>query len=101
VVIDRGLASADNIALLKSHNLHYIVASRQSERNQWLASFTDDVGFTELIRQPSPTNPHQKKTRVDVQFVEGQGCNYVLCRSDQRIAKDKAIRENAAFPTED
>jgi transposase len=93
VVIDRGLASADNIALLKSHNLHYIVASRQSERDQWLANFTDDVGFTEVIRQPSPTNPYQKKTRVDVQFVKGEGCNYVLCRSEQRIAKDKAIRE--------
>jgi transposase len=31
VVIDRGLASADNIAVIKSRNLHYIVASRQSE----------------------------------------------------------------------
>jgi transposase len=93
VVIDRGLASADNIALLKSRNLHYIVAGRQSERDEWLATFADDVGFTQVIRQPSPTNPHQKKTRVDVQFVEGEGCNYVLCRSEQRIAKDKAIRE--------
>ena len=93
VVIDRGLASADNIALLKSRNLHYIVASRQSERDAWLATFADDVGFTKVIRQPSPTNPHQKKTRIDVQFVEGEGCNYVLCRSEQRIAKDKAIRE--------
>ena len=93
VVIDRGFASADNIALLKSRNLHYIVASRQSERDAWLATFADDVGFTQVIRQPSPTNPHQKKTRIDVQFVEGEGCNYVLCRSEQRIAKDKAIRE--------
>ena len=93
VVIDRGLASADNIALIKSRNLHYIVASRQSERDQWLATFADNVGFAEVIRQPSPTNPHQKKTRVDVQFIAGEGCNYVLCRSEQRIAKDKAIRE--------
>ena len=45
VVIDRGLASADNIALLNSRNLHYIVASRQSERDEWLATFADDVGF--------------------------------------------------------
>jgi hypothetical protein len=28
-----------------------------------------------------------------VQFVKGEGYNYVLCRSEQRIAKDKAIRE--------
>jgi transposase len=93
VVMDRGLASAQNIALLESRELHYIIASRQSERNRWLATFTDEVGFTEVIRQPSPTNPHQRKSRVDVQFVRGKDCNHVLCRSEQRIAKDKAIRE--------
>jgi transposase len=93
LVIDRGLASAENIALIKSRNLHYIVASRQTERDQWLATFADNVAFSEVIRQPSPTNPHQKKTRVDVQFVKGEACNYVLCRSEQRVSKDKAIRE--------
>jgi transposase len=93
IVMDRGMASAENIALLESRKLHYIIASRQSERDRWLASFADDVAFTQVIRQPSPTNPNQKKTRVDVQLVRSEGCNYVLCRSEQRIAKDKAIRE--------
>jgi transposase len=93
LVIDRGMASAENIDLIKNRGLHYIVASRQTERDEWLATFADDVGFTQVIRQPSPTNPYQKKTRVDVQFVKGEACNYVLCRSEQRIAKDKAIRE--------
>jgi transposase len=93
IVMDRGMASAENIALLESRKLHYIIASRQSERDRWLASFADDVAFTPVIRQPSPTNPNQKKTRVDVQLVRSGSCNYVLCRSEQRIAKDKAIRE--------
>ena len=93
IVMDRGMASAENIALLERRKLHYIIASRQSERDRWLASFADNVAFTQVIRQPSPTNPKQKKTRVDVQLVRGEGCNYVLCRSEQRIAKDKAIRE--------
>ncbi len=93
IVMDRGMASAENIRLLESRKLHYIIASRQSERDLWLASFADTVAFTQVIRQPSPTNPGQKKSRVDVQLVRGEGCNYVLCRSEQRIAKDKAIRE--------
>jgi len=93
IVMDRGMASAENIALLESRKFHYIIASRQTERDRWLASFADDVAFTQVIRQPSPTNPNQKKTRVDVQLVRSEGCNYVLCRSEQRIAKDKAIRE--------
>jgi transposase len=93
IVMDRGMASAENILLLASRKLHYIIASRQTERDRWLASFADDVAFTRVIRQPSPTNPNQKKTRVDVQLVRSEGCNYVLCRSEQRIEKDKAIRE--------
>jgi transposase len=93
IVMDRGMASAENILLLESRKLHYIIASRQTERDRWLASFADDVAFTRVIRQPSPTNPNQKKTRVDVQLVRSEGCNYVLCRSEQRIEKDKAIRE--------
>jgi len=93
IVMDRGMASAENILLLESRKLHYIIASRQTERDRWLASFADDVAFTQVIRQPSPTNPNQKKTRVDVQLVRSEGCNYILCRSEQRIEKDKAIRE--------
>ena len=81
------------ILLLESRKLHYIIASRQTERDRWLASFADEVAFTQVIRQPSPTNPNQKKTRVDVQLVRSEGCNYILCRSEQRIEKDKAIRE--------
>lgn len=93
IVMDRGLASAENIALLERRKLHYVIASRQSERDRWLASFTDTAAFTQVIREPSPTNPGQKKSRVDVQLVQSEGKNYVLCRSEQRIEKDKAIRE--------
>ena len=93
IVMDRGMASAANIALLESRKLHYVIASRQSERDRWLAAFADTVAFTQVIREPSPTNPGQRKSRVDVQLVRSEGKNYVLCRSEQRIAKDKAIRE--------
>jgi len=41
----------------------------------------------------SATSSAQKKTRVDVQLVQSEGKTYVLCRSEQRIEKDKAIRE--------
>jgi hypothetical protein len=47
-----------------------MIASRQSERDRWLASFADTAAFTRVIREPSPTNPGQKKSRVDVQLVK-------------------------------
>src|SRR5262249_13265803 len=51
IVMDRGMASAENIALLERRKLHYLIASRQSERDRWLASFADNAAFTQVIRE--------------------------------------------------
>jgi transposase len=92
VVIDRGMAYDENIAELKKRNLHYVVASRQPERDRWLADFEDTDGFTPVLRQPSPLNPAQKKSLIEVQTRTEDQQTYVLCRSEQRISKDRAIR---------
>jgi transposase len=92
IVLDRGMAYADNIAELEARKLNYVVASRQPERDRWLAEFEDTDGFTPVLRQPSPLNPAQKKTTIEVKTRSDGGHTYVLCRSEQRIAKDRAIR---------
>jgi transposase len=93
VVVDRGMAFDDNLADIKARKLHYIVASRQPERNQWLAEFQDIDGFVPVLREPSPLNPGQKKTTIEVKLCTNTDDEtYVLCRSEQRIAKDQAIR---------
>src|SRR6266853_1999935 len=94
VVIDRGMAFDENIADIKQRKLHYVVASRQHERDRWLADFDDTDGFTPVLRQPSPLNPAQNKTSIEVKTCGGDDDQqtYVLCRSEQRIAKDRAIR---------
>ncbi len=46
-----------------------------------------------VIRRPSPRNPGQKKTRVEVKSVRLGAETLVLCRSEGRIAKDRAIGE--------
>jgi transposase len=92
VVIDRGMAYDENIAELKKRKLHYVVASRQPERDRWLAAFEDTDGFTPVLREPSPLNPRQKKSSIEVKTRTADQQTYVLCRSEQRIAKDRAIR---------
>lgn len=95
IVVDRGMAYRENIETLQGHpkNLHYIVATRQSERDRWLADFDGLDGFEELIRVPSPTNPFQKKSTIRVKMKRAGGESYVLCISSERIEKDRAIRE--------
>jgi transposase len=92
VVVDRGMAFDDNLAEITERKLHYVVASRQPERDRWLADIEDTDGFAPVLRQPSPLNPAQKKTTIEIKTrVDGEH-TYVLCRSEQRIAKDRAIR---------
>ena len=92
VVVDRGMAYDENIAQIKARKLHYLVASRQPERTRWLAEFADPEGFTEVLRQPSPRNPAQKKSLVEVKIRRDSETTFVLCRSEQRSGKDRAIR---------
>ena len=92
VVVDRGMAYNENIAEIKARKLHYLVASRQPERTRWLADFVDPEGFTQVLRQPSARNLSQKKTLIEVKTRREGDHTYVLCRSEQRIGKDCAIR---------
>ena len=95
VVVDRGMAYPENLETIRTHpkKLHYIVATRQSERDQWLEDFEDLEGFTEVIREPSPRNPAQKKSTVRVKTCQKDGEVYALCISAERVLKDRAIRE--------
>jgi hypothetical protein len=45
-----------------------------------------------VLRQPSPLNGAQKKTAIEIKTCTQGDHTYVLCRSEQRIAKDRAIR---------
>jgi transposase len=95
VVVDRGMAHPENLAELRrpERGLHYIVATRQSERDRFLADFDDLDGFAEVLRVPSPTNPFQKKSTLRVKRASRDNETYVLCISTERSAKDRAIRE--------
>ncbi len=92
VVVDRGMAFDDNLHQITDRHYHYIVASRQGERNEHLDDFEDEEGWQEILREPSPTNPGQPKTRVVVKRKVGGDEVHILCKSDGREAKDRAIR---------
>jgi hypothetical protein len=73
--------------------MHYLMASRQAQRDQWLGEFEDLQGFEEIPLTGSPTNPYQKKTPVKVRMKTTEHETHVLCMSPARKEKNKAIRE--------
>ena len=93
VIVDRGMAFEENLEQIRKRKLHYLVAGRQSERNQWLEELENDEGWEEVHRIPSPQNPFQKKTRVEIKRQQKGDIVYLLCRSEGREEKDRAIRE--------
>jgi len=93
VVVDRGMAYDENLAEIRARGYHYLVAGRQPERNQWLAEFEREDGWEEVVREPSPRNPDQKKSQVRIKRRQQGNEVYILCLSEEREEKDRAIRE--------
>jgi transposase len=92
IVVDRGMAFPENIAELRRRKLHYVVAAGQKERDRLLAEFETVDGFEEVVRQPSPRNPGQKKSAVRVKAHRSDNELLILCISHERVEKDRAIR---------
>lgn len=93
VTVDRGMAYGKNVEEIRQGGYHYLVAARPEERWDHEPEFAEEAGWEEVVRQPSPTNPFQKKTQVWIkQCLTGEEV-HVLCVSEQRKGKDRAIRE--------
>lgn len=88
VVVDRGMSYGENLEQIQSRGLHYLVASRQPERDQWLSEFEDLEGFLEI----APAGP-RKKPPLKIKLRRNEGETHVLCVSPGRKEKDRAIRE--------
>jgi transposase len=93
VVVDRGMAFAENLAQIRARGHHYLVAARHPERGAHQDAFAADADWTEVVRVPSPRNPGQKKSHVVVKRQTVGDEVHILCRSEARIEKDRAIRD--------
>jgi transposase len=94
VVVDRGMAYQEDLEQIRAHGYHYLVAGRQPERHAWLDEFERDDDWEEVVRTPSPLNPHQEKSEVRIKRRQKGNEIYILCLSEGRKEKDRAIRES-------
>jgi transposase len=69
------------------------VAEPYAERKEWTAEFQDSGEFAAVERDPSPRNPFQKKSTIRVKMRRVGAETHVLCLSEERKQKDRAIRE--------
>jgi len=93
VVVDRGMSGEKNLTKIVARKLHYLVAEPYGARGDWVEEFENDEDFVEVKREPSPTNPFQRKSTIRVKMRRVDGETHLLCLSSERQGKDRAIRE--------
>lgn len=86
IVMDRGFASAANLALVRSREHHYLMAGFQNQRGDLLDDFEAVDGWEEI-------QPTSVKVPVQIKRIERDDEVLLLCISAARAEKDRAIRE--------
>ena len=93
VVVDRGMSGEENLKKISARKLHYLVAEPYSARGDWREEFATAAEFEEVVREPSPRNPFQRKSTIQVKMRRVGSESHILCLSSERKDKDRAIRE--------
>jgi transposase len=92
VVVDRGMASKANLKQIAGRGYTWLVAAHQTERYRHESAFIDTEGW--VPAEPiSPEHPEQNKSPVMLKRLVHAGEIHLLCRSNHRKDKDRAIRE--------
>ncbi len=96
VIMDAGIATADNLALLREHGFGYLVNDTRVQRKSYLEYFRQEDEFS--IIPGRPDKPPVMVRSMDDPLAEGtQTTNerVLLCKSAQRGDKEDAILSNA------
>jgi len=84
IIMDRGIATRDNIELLKSRNYFYLVIERRKAEKQYVQEFETAREQFQAITTASGDTVYLKKLTT----AEG---NRILCLSEKREDKERAI----------
>lgn len=93
VVVDRGMASKGNLKQIAGRGYTWLVAAHQNERYLHESEFLDKVGWVPAEPISPPEHPEAQKSAVMLKRLVHEGEIHLLCRSDNRKEKDRAIRE--------
>jgi transposase len=90
-VMDRGMASAKNLAWLNATGRRYVIGTPREELRRFAAEITDS------------TNWRQIREDVEVKMLKGAEGNetFLLCRSAERLKKEQAMHERFSQHIED
>jgi transposase len=83
-IMDRGMASAENVAWLRETGRRYILGTPKSELRKWAPALVDKTHWREI------------REGIEVKLCaapDGAEETFILCRSNERLEKEKAMHE--------
>ena len=88
IVADRGMISADTIAVLEAEKIQYIFGVRERTSREVRTEIIEDDGLTVPL-----LIPRQKgETELAIRQTTIAGRRYVICRNEEEAKKDAATR---------
>ena len=94
IVMDKGIATKENVALLISRGLNYVVIQRADKKTLYKEHFIEMEGFSEIT--DSSGSPVLVKKIIEENNTFGNS-TVVLCRSIGRKNKEEAITNQATM----
>jgi hypothetical protein len=94
LIMDRGIATKDNITLLRSQGYQYIVVSREDHSDEYIKEFkTARETFTRIDDLSHKHTAYGDESHVYVKKIslEGENTCRILCMSDGKSKKETAI----------
>ena len=94
IIMDRGIATHDNIVILQEEGYRYIVVTREDQTEEYLAEFeTAKDTFTRIEKLSHKYTAYGDENRVYVKKIEqdGEATCKVLCFSEGKSHKENAI----------
>ena len=88
IVADRGMISADTMAVLEAEKIQYILGVRERTSREVRTEIIEDDGLTVPL-----LIPRQKgETELAIRETTIAGRRYVICRNEEEAKKDAAAR---------
>jgi transposase len=95
VVVDRGMSSKDNLATIRARGYHYMVATRQHERDEYLAEMEDREGWLRFEKVRHGKYLDTVLNRIAIKRVSGEAVKGVK-EKKLKVAKQKFERARRA-----
>jgi len=83
-IMDRGMASRDNVDWLRATGRRYILGTPKSELRKWAPALAEKAHWREI------------RDGIEVKLcaaADGEAETFILCRSRDRVEKEKAMHE--------